>query len=135
MRKNFHLPAAPFRAILMQHMEQNGVELLAVADRLGITSRSLYRITSHEQDFISFDLADLIVTTLLGPFSWHEDDELRALYMAADLRVIDWAHPVSETVRTRLGEAARMFVKRHGTISAASAALGLSQGSFSRYLT
>lgn len=130
------LDAAPFRAILEKRLSEiqeiidipNPNEQLA--QEAGISARSLLRIRG--QKIISFDNADRIVTNILGPMAWHEDEELNQIYEAVDLTALDWSFPVSERVRQTFRETASRSIKKLGTVGAAKT-LGISVTTLSRY--
>jgi hypothetical protein len=110
------VPAAPFQKILHQAWEeekkkgehrveeQNGVFVDVgikqfLADRLGVHER---RITYYlNNKYIQFDVADNIVSKMLGPDAWYSDPELNDIYTNFDLERLDWAYPVSEEVLER----------------------------------
>lgn len=122
MRQDAMVPVEPFRAILKRAMNEQQVD--EIAAQIGITPRAIYRIC-NEQETIGFDLADRIVTYLEGPMSWFDRPSLNQVYRSVNFRRVDWAYPVSETVRESLAEKGRKALERCGTLAAASAELGV----------
>ena len=103
MKGNVLVPAAPFARIIEERLEQNILAdvddpVSTIASQVGVTARVIYSIKSGQKS-LEFDTADRIVTYLVGPMAWHEDDELHQIYMGADLNRLDWAAPPSEEVR------------------------------------
>lgn len=138
MEEMSFLDAEPFRAILADRLlELQQVVTISdpteqLATESGLRPRMILRIL-RGQERISFDNADRIVTNILGPMAWHEDDELRGIYNSVDLTTLDWSFPVSETVREQLRETALRFVKELGTSAKAAQALGVSVSAVGRY--
>lgn len=96
--KPYTVPAAPFVAILNQrYRELVAEEVLAPREALvsetGVAGRIMRRVLTGEQDTLSFDNADRIVTSLLGPMEWHTDPVLSEIYEAVDLAAMDRRYP------------------------------------------
>lgn len=77
------VPAAPFQELVTKYMAENGCSPLEVELRAGIARRNLYRIM-HQKN-ISFNSADRLVTYLWGAMLWWDRDDLREIYLSADL--------------------------------------------------
>ncbi len=107
--------------------------LLDLSHETGIGIRALSRIITG-QEFISFDHADRITCRLEGPLAWHDRSRLRQIYRSANLRMLDWASPVSEKVAQELHEIAVGTIAQKGSIAAAAKALKVSKHSFSMRL-
>lgn len=133
------LDAEPFTAILEKRLAELQ-QIITISDpntqlahevELGV--RTILRLIKRQQVKISFDNADKIVTRILGPMAWYEDEELNRIYESVDLTMLDWAFPVSEKVKETLRETASKFVKELGTSAKAAQALGVSVGTIGRY--
>jgi hypothetical protein len=134
-----YLDVEPFRKILADRLAEieDNTEITdpkaQIAKEAGLSERLVRRILKGEQDTLSFDNADRIVTRVVGPMAWHEDEELSGIYESLDLTHLDWAFPVSETVAAELREIAVRFVKELGNSALAAEALGISVGTVGRY--
>lgn len=133
------LDAAPFRAILAKRLEEfrtldipNPNAQLALD--VGLSSRGLLRILNGQQEKVEFDTADRIVTRVLGPLAWHEDESLSEMYWTADLHSLDWAYPTSDVVLEEMGEIARLAYEEHGSLERGANALGVGATAFRRAL-
>lgn len=80
---------APFRALLEERLARlettdriNPVQSLA--QETGISYRRLFSILK-DQERMSFDTADKIVTRLKGPMLWHSDPTLVRIYRTVKL--------------------------------------------------
>jgi hypothetical protein len=94
----YTVPAAPFVEILNQrYRELVAAETSdprgALVHETGVAERIMRRILTGEQDTLSFDNADRIVTRLLGPMEWHTDPVLSEIYEAVDLAAMDRRYP------------------------------------------
>jgi hypothetical protein len=133
------LDAEPFRSILNARLDElNEKEYVLdpnaqLCEEVGIGERIVRRLVRGEQPTVSFDHADKIVTKILGPMAWHEDEDLHQIYSSIDLTLLDWAFPVSETVKRELRETAVRFIKELGNSALAAQALGISVGTVGRY--
>lgn len=125
------VPVGPFRQIIADAIEK-GWEQEDLSFLTGLSLRRLWGIL-NEQECVSFDIADRIVTYILGPMAWHEDEELRRIYESVDLNPIDWSDPVSEKVADELRSIAAKFVRELGTSAKAAEALGISARMVGRY--
>lgn len=140
MASSLTVPAAPFRRILQAKLEglENNDEIVQMRHHLsmrtGVSERILYRILKGEQENISFDNADGIVTGILGPMAWHEDETLSEIYRRVDMKRVDWAFPTSPVVEGELRMYAAEQVAEHGTIQAAAESIGIPVETLSRYL-
>ena len=103
--------------------------MLDLSHETGIGIRALSRIIAG-QEFISFDHADRITCRLEGALAWHDRPRLRQVYRSANLRMLDWAFPVSEKVAQELHEIAVGAIAEKGTIADAAKALKVSKHSF-----
>jgi hypothetical protein len=132
------LDVEPFRNILSARLDElRETEHILdpnaqLCEEVGIAERIVRRVLKGEQPTVSFDHADKIVTRILGPMAWHEDEELHRIYSSIDLTLLDWAFPVSDVVRGELQGTAVSFIKEMGTVMAARK-LGISAGTISRY--
>jgi hypothetical protein len=132
---------APFRQILIDAMEKRREDYSDdpqvtefIADKARISTRVLYRLLNEEQETLAFDKADGIVTGILGPMAWHEDETLSRIYQEADLRSLDWSDPVSPVVRRELASEASEAYQEEGTLKLTERRLGISRHSISRLL-
>lgn len=95
----YTVPAAPFVRILEKRFDEL-VRAEAVAPRetllaeTGIAERVMRRALTGEQDRISFDNADRIVTRLLGPMAWYTDPVLNEIYESVDMAAVDRRAPI-----------------------------------------
>ena len=134
------VPAEPFRRILAERIEglEGNIEISkvrhALAQRTGIHERAIYRILNRGVETISFDNADRIVTSLLGPMAWHSNEELSEIYEEVDLRGVDWQFPTSERVRQGMRHLASEKVRELGTMGLAAEHIGVPAPTLSRYL-
>jgi hypothetical protein len=94
----YTVPSEPFVAILKKrHLELVAAGVPDPKETLvreaGIAERIMRRVLDGEQDTLSFDNADRIVTRLLGPMEWHTDPVLSEIYEAVDLAAMDRRYP------------------------------------------
>ena len=97
------VPAAPFVEILAGRLAQlEWAEVDAPKDSLaeeaGVHRRLIYLLLRGKQEHLGFDNADRIVTNLVGPMAWWEDETLSEIYMSVDLEAVDKRWPVTEAV-------------------------------------
>lgn len=84
---------------------------------LALGKRNLYALL-HERHEIHFDIADLIVTKLLGrPELWVTDPELSAIYDKVNLLAIDSVKPTCDEARQEVYEIVRQTFTRCDTNS------------------
>lgn len=129
------MPAAPFRRLLEKHSrevvpdghDENLPGTSALADMCGLPQRRIWGILNG-QETIAFDVADKIVTRLVGPMLWWEDEELNEIYMSVDLRKLDFAYPVSDSVARKLQRLVNRAIELYGTRKAVALAFGISTG-------
>lgn len=96
--KTYTVPAAPFVSILnRRYRELVAAETSdpreALVRETGVSARVMRRVIAGEQDTLSFDNADRIVTRLLGPMEWRTDPVLSEIYEAVDLAAMDRRYP------------------------------------------
>lgn len=134
------MPAAPFKRILEKHVREvtpnghcddglSGAKYLAQA--CGLPERRIWGILNGQKS-IAFHVADRIVTNLVGPMLWWEDEELNEIYMSVDLAYLDLTDPLTGAGSA---EANRKFIvafDENGSVKQAAAALGLDLASFTR---
>ena len=80
------IPSAPILSLINEFWDSLGrdTDREYIARRLGVSEDRIRRL--FEQENISFDLADKIVTNHpLGPMLWWQRDDLRKIYLSADL--------------------------------------------------
>lgn len=139
MKGNALVPVGPFRRILESRIVEacqieDKTPRQVVADRAGLNVRSVYRILSPETNGIEFDNADRIVTHLVGPMGWWDGGELEEIYLAADLKRIDWARPTSKKVAGKFRKEAMKALLEHGSVSEASRVLGVGKQAMTEIL-
>ena len=68
-----------------------------MAHLAGVSKSYIKDIRESRVEFLSFDLADRIVTRLseFGGMGWHDNDELKALYQEFDLEGLDESRPTT----------------------------------------
>lgn len=126
-----HVDVAPFRAIINRKIRELGQE--TVSEQTGLSIRGLRRI-QNEYASIQFDTADLIVTRLLGPMAWWEEEQLRRIYRTRKLRNVDWAYPVSDHVANRQYRILSFLRDRYGSIQIAAEKVRISKSMAGRIL-
>lgn len=90
--------------------------------------RRLYAIM-RETEWISFDLADRIVTLgLEEPWLWRSDEELAEAYQSVDLRALDARRPTCQKVADRIAAKVRRVYSEQGSIANTVAKTGVSRG-------
>ena len=72
--------------------------------------RMLWRIRECYYATIDFDVADRILCALGLPWLWLADDELREVYMAANLRFLDVIRPTCEATQEQFLAEARAAI-------------------------
>lgn len=77
------IPAAAIASLLAPIVETDGPA--AVASRAGIPTRRVYGIVAGRQTWVAFDVADRIITRVLGdPSVWQTAPELAAALAACE---------------------------------------------------
>lgn len=131
MKYNVTVPAEPFarivRDMIAAEEQLDGIApVTAISKRIEFSARRVYALVNGELANIEFPTADRIVTYGPGPMAWHEDPELAEIYRNVNLRLLDWAEPVTDRIRTEQDKQIRKAYKQHGTYPATAAALGCS---------
>lgn len=155
-----YLPGAPFIRLMKQWMERESsaivgskhfdesnvghMGLMGSTERLlelvwpdttrDNSARRLYSMLRREWKFITFDLADRIVTNLYGPQMWLEDPSLRRLYAEVNLIAADLAYPVNDAVKDAVGQEIASLFQKHGSSNKVAETLGVSVGPVKRFV-
>lgn len=128
------LDAEPFRQILYDRLDiiernlagkQEAISGKTIlAQEAGVHPRRLFGIMQGQRT-ITFDMADLIVTRILGPMAWFEREDLSEIYMSFDLRRLDYGKPVNDVIRQKNKAEVQKAVETHGGYRKAARAMGL----------
>lgn len=101
-----YVPAAPVGRIIdrwaipredpMNNYNNGGdiSPLVTLAAMTGIHKDTLYKTRVGKKDWLEFDNADKIITTI-DPLLWHSDPELSRIYEEFNFSYLDLAHPTS----------------------------------------
>lgn len=110
MKSNYHVPADPFRRLILEAIETTEgnegmndslgaltrVALLIFADEIGadeeLNRERLRGLLRNGSETFAFDLADRIVTRI-NVGRWHSDPELNEIYRNVNLRDLDVSFP------------------------------------------
>lgn len=82
------VPVGPISRVMQ------GTDLAELADETGIDLERLRKIRNGKKDWLSFDNADKIVTTV-DPLLWIKDPELRRIYQGFDFTWLDRSRPTT----------------------------------------
>lgn len=89
-------------------------------------TRVLFRLLHEGQQWVQFDLADLIVTKLIGAMAWYTEPELAEAYASVDLNALDYQRPTSEVVHQQMQEQTReAYMRLGGSVNAVSRELSI----------
>lgn len=126
------VPVAPFAKIVAARVLELGA--VRTAQAAGVDDGTILNILHRKKEHIHFDVADKIVTRLIGPMGWYEDEELQKVYLDADLRSVDWADPPSDEVRNRITRISMRALSLAGTLDAAGELLKVSKSAVKKYI-
>ena len=133
MKGNVLVPVGPIREVVLEWMEKNEVNQLALAEQLGITERVFSRIA--EQTNVTFEMADLLITKTVGPMQWMTDERLHEIYMNADLHRLDLIDPLDNEAAKSWADGQILWAWENSqTRGEAGKKLRMSTASFSRLL-
>lgn len=132
------VPLAPFRRLMLEWLEQqDGDEsrIEQLATLVDIDRRQVYRLLHEDgKECIEFDVADAIVTRVVGPMAWYTNDDLAEIYQSVNLNALDWRYPTCSKVVGQLKQKARRALESRGTVTGGAKSLGISPGVLEKFL-
>lgn len=135
MRGGTLLPAEPIRDAIKEWMRLNDVDQETLARKVGMNSRSIWRFISGETTYITWLIADHLVTRTIGPLHWHTEPELRQIYFDVNLHRLDLVEPLdNDGARAWARETIIDAYDSNSTKSAAAKSLGMDCATYNRRL-
>ena len=135
MKGNVLLPAEPIREAVKKWMKENDITAETLADRVGLSEKSVWRLLAGEGMNLTWVVADNLVTKTIGPLHWHTDPELSRIYWDANLNRLDLVEPLE--CEAAQAWARKKIVKAHDenpTKASAARSLGMDCGTYSKRL-